>query len=249
MNLHSMRAARSTEAWLSAFPFGEELSRRGADLLRGAIGARSYPAGAVLLEAGQSCEEALLVTRGTIRVYTTSPCGREITLYLVSEKEMCLFGVSCLLSDTRYPARAVAKVDTEALGIPAPAFRRLFREEPAVQRFVLDAFSSRLLSVTRLVEEVAFLRLEERLAEFLRKEAIRDTGGTCLVPLSHEEIAAHLGTAREVVSRLLSQMESDGRVRLERRKVRFNDSNGSRPAHPAMAPAMNPVKGSPEGFP
>lgn len=181
----------------------------------------AFPAGTVLLDEGQPCDRALLVSRGAIRVYKTSPSGRDITLYLVQPGEMCVLGISCLLRDRRYPAQASVKIDTEALGIPASVFRRLFREEEAVQQFVLDMFSSRLSSVTRLVEEVAFRRMDERLAVFLLKEAVRTPGTYPTVTMSHEQIASHLGTAREVISRLLSRFEDDGLVTLDRRRVRI----------------------------
>jgi CRP/FNR family transcriptional regulator len=219
VNGRPLHAVPVPEEWTKAFPFRDGLSQRGADLLRGAIAPKTFPAGTVLLEEGQPCEGALLVTSGSIRVYKTSPSGREITLYLVQPGEMCVLGISCLLNDTRYPARAAVKTDTEAFGIPAPAFRRLFREEAPVQRFVLDMFSSRLSSVMQLVEEVAFRRMDERLAVFLLKEAERSPGTYHPVAMSHEQIATHLGTAREVVSRLLSQLEGDGLVRLGRRRV------------------------------
>lgn len=211
------------EAWAKAFPFHESLSQRGKTLLTGAAAPKVFAAGTVLLEEGQPCERALLVTRGAIRVHKTSPSGRDITLYLVQPGEMCVLGISCLLRDTRYPARASVKTDTEALRIPASAFRRLFREEEPVQQFVLDMFSSRLSSVMRLVEEVAFRRMDERLADFLLKEAERARGTYHAVAMSHEQIADHLGTAREVISRLLSQFKDDGLVTLGRRSVRITD--------------------------
>lgn len=223
MNRRSLQSVPQAEEWTKAFPFHEGLSQRGKAILRSAARPTVFTAGTVLLEEGQPCERALLVTRGAIRVYKTSPSGRDITLYLVQPGEMCVLGISCLLRDTRYPARASVKMDTEALGIPASAFRLLFREEEPVQQFVLGMFSSRLSSVMRLVEEVAFRRMDERLAVFLLKEAERAPGTYPTVVMSHEQIASHLGTAREVISRLLSQFEDDGLVTLDRRRVRITD--------------------------
>ena len=228
MNRRSLRSVPAPEEWTRAFPFWDGLTASGTTLLRSAVALKSFPAGAVLLEEGQPCEGALLVTSGSIRVYKTSPSGREITLYLVQPGEMCVLGISCLLNDTRYPARAAAKTDTEALGIPAPAFRRLFREEAPVQRFVLEMFSSRLSLVMRLVEEVAFHRMDERLAFFLLEESRGSRGIRHPVSMTHEQIATHLGTAREVVSRLLSQLEDDGLIVLERMRIHIADPDGLR---------------------
>ena len=223
MNRPSLQSVPQAGEWTKAFPFYESLSPRGKALLRSTAAPKVYAANTVLLEEGQPCGRALMVTRGAIRVHKTSASGRDITLYLVRPGEMCVLGISCLLRDTRYPARASVKTDTEAIGIPAPAFRLLFREEESVQQFVLEMFSSRLSSVMRLVEEVAFRRMDERLAVFLQKEATRATGPYHKVDMSHEQIASHLGTVREVISRLLSQFEDDGLVMLDRRRVRIPD--------------------------
>ena len=226
MNRLPFRGASQPAAWAMAFPFSETLSPSGAALLRDAVEPKTFPAGTVLLTEGETCEAALLVRKGKIRVYKTSPSGREITLYVVEPGEMCVLGISCLLRDTRYPACASAESETLTVRIPAPAFRRLFREEPAVQQFVLDLFASRLSSVIRLVEDVAFRRMDERLSVFLLQESGRAAGISPVVSLSHEQIATRLGTAREVVSRLLSQLEDDGLVVLGRGRVRILDPQG-----------------------
>jgi CRP/FNR family transcriptional regulator len=223
------------------FPFGPGLSARGADKLRRFISTARFPAGTVLLDEGSRCETLLLVRSGAIRVIKASPAGREITLYFVQAGEMCVLGISCLLSDHRYPATAVTKVDTDALVVPGGIFRELFREEPAVQQFVIDLFSLRLTAVMTLVEEVAFRKMDQRLAAFLLRESSGGPGLYRPVEMSHEQIAGHLGTAREVVSRILSQFEEDGLIALERRRVRIAD-----PAKLSeMTPPGNRRKGPP----
>ena len=174
------------------FPFATGLTARGADRLRQSLSSAHDPAGKILLDEGSRCETLLLVRSGIIRVFKTTPDGREITLYLVQAGEMCILGISCLFSE-----------------------------------------------VMTLVEEVAFRKMDQRLAAFLLRKSSEKTGRFRPVEMSHEQIADHLGTAREVVSRLLSQFEDDGMIELDRRRVRISD-----PAKlSALAPAENRHKG------
>lgn len=206
-----------------SFPFGPGLSAGGADKIRRFLSPARFPAGTVLLSEGSRCESLLLIRSGAIRVMKSTPEGRGITLYLVQAGEMCVLGISCLLSDRAYPALAVAKSDIDALVVPGGVFRELFREEPAVQQFVVELFSRRLSAVMTLVEEVAFRKMDQRLASFLLRESSGGPGVYRPVEMSHEQIAGHLGTVREVVSRLLSQFEDDGLIALDRRCVRIAD--------------------------
>lgn len=208
---------------LQVFPFAGRLSPEASKAVRESASPQEFPAGAALLSEGQLCRSLLLVVRGAIRVFKAVPTGREITLYVVNPGESCLLGVSCLLTESRYPAQAATAKDTFAVAVPAPVFRRIFASDPEVQQFVIGLFSKRLAGVMTLVEEVAFRRMDERLAAFLLHASAKSAGLYHPVTMTHEEIAAHLGTAREVVSRLLSQFETDGLIALERRMVRIAD--------------------------
>lgn len=192
-------------------------------MLRQSFFSARIPAGKILFDEGSRCDTLLLVRSGIIRVYKATPAGREITLYLVQAGEMCILGISCLMSDQGYPAVAAARDEVDALVVPGGVFRDLFRDEPAVRQFVVDLFSRRLAAVTTLVEEIAFRKMDQRLAAFLLRESSGRSGHRRPVEMSHERIADHLGTAREVVSRLLSQFEDDGLVELDRRSVRIVD--------------------------
>lgn len=205
------------------FPFLARLSAAGAEAVRASMAPQRFAADTFLLAEGQLCQALLLVTREAIRVFKAAPSGREITLYVVKPGESCLLGVSCLLTDSRYPAQALTASDTEALSLPASVFRAIFASEPSAQQFVIGLFSRRLSAVMALVEEVAFRRMDERLAGFLLASSDRGAGIYGPVIMSHEQIAAQLGTAREVVSRLLSQFESEGMISVERRMVRIAD--------------------------
>lgn len=234
-----MNGLRNPDDPVLLFPFAAGLTARGADRLRQSLSSAHVPAGKILLEEGSRCETLLLVRSGTIRVFKATPAGREITLYLVQAGEMCILGISCLFSDQRYPAMAAVMEDVDALVVPGGVFRELFRDEPAVRQFVVDLFSRRLDVVMTLVEEVAFRKMDQRLAAFLLRKSSEKTGRFRPVEMSHEQIADHLGTAREVVSRLLSQFEDDGMIELDRRRVRIAD--------PAKLSALAPVENRRKG--
>lgn len=204
---------------ISAFPFFADLSEAGRETLLDSLQAMRLDSGQELLEEGALCQALLLVENGAIRVYKMSPSGREITLYQVEPGESCVLGTSCVVNDLRYPAHAICSSDTTALAVPAAIFRKLYEEETPVRTFVMDLFSRRLADLMLLVEEVAFRRMDERLATFLVEKGCVAPGVLKPIEMSHVEIASHLGTAREVVSRMLMQFVDEGLVRLERKKV------------------------------
>jgi len=208
---------------LAAFGFIRLLSERARQKLESECTPLELPAGAALLSAGDDCSALLLVERGGIRVYKQAENGREITLYQVRPGESCVLGTSCILQTASYPAEAVVDAATDALAVPAHLFRELFHSEDAARQFVMELFTLRLSGMMLLVEEVAFRRMDQRLARFLLDEAQLQPGLLRPVTLSHEQIAARLGTAREVVSRLLQNFAAEGEIELERRQIRLQD--------------------------
>jgi len=213
---------------MDAFPFARGLSADGRRRLLAGMAAKGIGAATHLLDRGTLCEALLLVERGSIRVYTTSPSGREITLYKVHPGESCVLGTASVLRQVGYPAQAEVAEDCTALAVPSVLFRDLFSAEPSLQRFVVDLFSDRLAHLMLLVDDVAFKKVDERLAHFLLQEAARDPAALYPIQMSHDQIASQLGTAREVVSRLLAAFESEGLIRSERRLVRVKDLAGLR---------------------
>lgn len=211
------------ESCMEAFPFLGELTGNGREVLRAQARACRFDVETPLLATGQGCEALLLVGKGGIRVYKQAPSGREILLYRVARGETCILGTTCMLRQSSYPAEAIALAGTEALALPAPVFRSLFDSEPVVRRFVLDLFALRFEELMLLIEEVAFRRMDERLASFLLREAEIAPGQFAPVCMTHEELATELGSVREVVSRLLHQFADEGGVALERGKVRILD--------------------------
>ena len=175
---------------------------------------KSIPRETVIYRPGADCPSIAFVLSGLVRVYSVSESGREITLYEILPGETCILNASCLLSTSRYPAHAEAVTDVDALMIPAALFTGLVDREPAMRKYVLTLFSARLSAIMELVEEVTFGRLDRRLEEYLVEKS--QDG---ILRTTHQAVANDLGTSREVVSRLLKDMERHGKVRLSRSEI------------------------------
>ena len=159
----------------------------------------SIPKGTTLMTPGSPVEMVVVPIKGSIRVFSTSENGRSISLFWVEPQETCIIGTSCLFNGSEYPAFANAETEIEALAVSVGQFREMFETDAQLQAFVFDLVSSRLMAVMELVNEVAFNKVDSRLASFLLKRRNKEN----LITLTHDEIAQSLWTSREVVSRLL----------------------------------------------
>jgi len=185
--------------------------------------------GAFICMDGNMCQSLALVMEGRARVYKMSEQGREITLYRVEPGESCILTASCILSNRPFPAFAVADTGVRARLVSASTVRRWMNREPVWRRYVFDLVAGRLDTVIATLEEVAFRRLDTRLARLLLEESETEDGRRTL-RATHKRLAADLGSAREVVSRLLKDFEQEGLVNLERSLVRIVDPVGLRRA-------------------
>lgn len=175
------------------------------------------PAGTLLFDAGSACQALPLVLSGGIKVSKRAENGREIRLYGVHPGELCIVTVSCLLGGDPYPATGVAETAVSALALPRSLFLRLAAEHPPFRESVFSLFSERLTGLMQLVEEVAFRKLDQRLAAWLVARRPQ-------IVASHQAIADELGSVREIVSRLLKQFEDQGWVKLGRERITVEDS-------------------------
>jgi CRP/FNR family transcriptional regulator len=204
----------SYEEFITAFPAFRnspvELSRE----ILSTASYRIFPAGMLLYAEGDTCSAIAFLLSGELRVYKAGEGGREITLYEIRGGETCILNASCILAGTRYPAHAVSVEEGAMLLIPAGDFRRLMDVYDDMRRFVFDIMSRRLALVMALVEEVAFGKMDRRLTDYLAEKA---KDGVLLS--SHQKIADDLGTSREVVSRLLKELERRRAVTLARNRI------------------------------
>ena len=171
-----------------------------------------------MFSPGQACSAFLLVKSGSVRVSTVTESGRELVLYRVGPNETCVLTTACLLASADYDAEGLAETETEAVVIPKPLFEQLLAQSAAFRHFVFSSYGDRLRDLIALVQEVSQRQVDRRLARFLMER-----GAHGPIATTHQDIAAELGTAREVVSRLLKHFEAEGLVRLERRQIEIAD--------------------------
>lgn len=180
----------------------------------------AVPAGTVLFDERQPCQGFPFVLRGGIRVVKPAANGRELPLYRVLPGESCIITSSCLLGHSDYNARGLTEGETALALLPRPLFDELLAQ-PAFRDFVFHLFSERIAELMQLVEEVAFRKLDQRLADLL-------LGKGKLVHATHQHLADELGSVREMVSRLLKNFADQGLVRLGREQVEILDPAGLR---------------------
>ena len=175
---------------------------------------RVIPRGTVLFRPGDSCVNFVLVLAGTLRVYIPSESGREIVLYRVDPGEICILTLCNLFGTTAHSAEGVAETDVNLVAIPLGLFEHTLTASHDFRRFIFSTIGRRLGGIMVLLEEIAFKRFDVRLAQYL----LRCVGDNVNNPLhkTHQDLAAELGSSREVVSRLLEEFERNGWVRLDR---------------------------------
>ena len=175
------------------------------------------PAGTVLFRPGDEAQGFVLVSAGAVSVFLTGRNGREISLYDVGPGQTCVQTTLCLLGEARYSGEARATTDVEIIVVPRGLFARWLDDRPKFRSFVFRAFGARLAEVTAILEQVAFVRIEARLAAELLRRA--DPDG--VVRVTHQELAVGIGSAREVISRRLESLARAGLVSLDRGTVRI----------------------------
>ena len=176
------------------------------------------PAGQRLFADGSPCDNYPLLVEGTVRISKSSPDGHELLLYLFNPGESCVITVAALLGETSFKATGTAETKLFLFGIPRNVFMEMVLESPAFRIFVFSALSQRMSHLMALVDDVAFRRVDQRLASRLLLE--RQPGAT-----THQMLANELGTSREVVSRILETFQHSGMIRLGRKRIEILDRN------------------------
>lgn len=203
-----------------AFPFLKDLGQY-EDLFLSSAAIQNFGAETVIMDESRSCSSVIFVLTGNIRIFKLSEEGKEITLYRIGRGETCILTVACLLGtgDVPFPVAAIAEQESEVFFIPVETFKKLFYASQPIQKFVFSSMSAKFYSVLGLIENITFKRTSERLKDLLISKT---AGGIYPLYATHDSIASELGTAREVVSRLLKEMESNGVVSLSRGKILLN---------------------------
>jgi CRP/FNR family transcriptional regulator len=210
------------QALVTLYPVLAKLPPELLQRICAALQTLSIPSGTTVFDEHQPCRGFGFVLDGAIRVVKISAAGRELPLYRVTAGESCIITSSCLLGHSDYNARGVADGPTTLALLPGKLFDEMLGE-PAFRGFIFSLFSERLAELMQLVEEVAFHKLDQRLAALL-------LGKGRVVHISHQQLADELGSVREMVSRLLKRFEDQSLVRLGREQVEVLDPAGLRRA-------------------
>ncbi len=180
------------------------------------------PAGARLYREDQHCDRFMWLLEGTVRVYKHSPEGREITLYRVNPGDVCVLSLQSLLCGEGFPAEAVAETDLAGISLIQHDFEKALDLSNDFHRYLLKILSQRIGNVMRLVSEIAFQRLDLRLACLMGQLFERSQGRA--IQMTHAQLARELGTTREMVSRILKELEHQKCIRLQRGEIHLVSS-------------------------
>ncbi|WP_082625971.1 Crp/Fnr family transcriptional regulator [Cognatishimia activa] len=201
--------------WTERFQGTAALPQSVRDKLMQVARIRRFKAGDQVFGPSNIPDNLFFLYEGRLRVSQSSESGREIVLYRVDAGESCVLTTACMLAEEAYNAEGIAETDVVAIVLPKPAFDRLVAEEEAFRKFVFAAYSRRLIDLLRVVDDVAFGHMDVRLGQRLLEMA----GTNKEIVATHQQLASELGTAREVVSRLLQDFQKRGFIALSRGRI------------------------------
>ena len=205
-------------------PYWDALTGEERTLVEDNLRTLRFPKGALVL-AGGDCLGLLLVTRGCLRAYLLSEEGREVTIFRVGPGESCVLSATCVMSQIHFETHMEAEEDTELLLLSSGVFRRLTEENVSIRCFLYEMAAERFSEVLWIMQQILFMGFDRRLALFLL-EASRREGPR--LRMTHEQMARDLGSAREVVTRMLRRFSQEGLVELGRGSVIVKDPEGLR---------------------
>lgn len=198
---------------MAKFDFFDRLSPTIQEELLTHAKSMTIPKGVELFNQGDHCDDILFLTEGSVRVYRLHESGQEITLYFLEPMEQCNVNLNSAFTNTPAIGTAVCESEITGFMLPAPIIKKLYTSQPVYQQFVFDLFARRLEGLAGLIEDVRFEKLDHRLMNWLEEQEENP------VKITHEKLASHLGTSREVISRLLKEFEHNGIVSLHRGKI------------------------------
>ena len=205
----------------SSFPIWNKLTPDQQQRLRSVSDLQKVKKGTVLHDGSPECLGMLLVHSGQLRAYILSEEGREVTITRFFEMDICLFSASCVMPNMQFDIFIEAEKDSEIWVIPACLYQNLMDESLAVSNYSHNLITSHFSDVMWLMEQIMWKSFDKRLAAFLLEEA--NLENTDSLRITHEKIANHMGTAREVVTRMLRYFQSEGMVKLTRGTIELTD--------------------------
>ena len=208
------------------FPVFSQLTPQQQQMVLDYTAIRTVPAGTVVHNGAVECTGFLLVRSGQLRAYALSEEGREVTIYRLFDHDCCLFSAACIMSSLQFEVIIETEKDSEIFIIPPSVYQKLMNESLPVSKYTNDLMASRFSEVMWLMEQIMWKSFDKRLAAFLVEES--GIEGTTLLKVTHEKIANHMGTAREVVTRMLRYFQGEGLVKLSRGTIEITDAPGLR---------------------
>jgi len=202
-------------------PIWSKLTAAQQELISRSIEFRKVPRGTRIHDSGVECLGLVLVRSGQLRAYILSEEGREITISRLFEYDTSILSASCVMPDLQLNVMIEAEKDTEFWSIPACLFKNLVDDSLAVSNYSRNLLSSNFSELMWLMEQIMWKSFDKRLSAFLLEEAAIE--GTTVLKITHEKIAAHMGTAREVVTRMLRYFQGEGMVKLTRGTIQITD--------------------------
>ena len=203
------------------FPVWGKLTPAQQNRITGSLVSQNVKRGTVIHSGSADCTGLLLVRGGQLRAYILSDEGREITLYRLFALDLCLFSASCMMRSIQFDVMVEAEKDTDLWIIPAEVYQEIMEESAPVATFTNEVMATRFSEVMWLLEQIMWKSFDKRLAGFLLEECALEK--TSSLRITHEIIGSHLGTAREVVTRMLRYFQSEGMVRLKRGTVEITN--------------------------
>lgn len=210
--------------YLTYLPVFDKLTKSQQDTLTSSSFVRKFGKGDLLHNGSQNCTGLLLVLSGQIRAFTVSDDGKEITMYRLFERDICLFSASCIMNSIQFDITVTAEKETEVLVIPSEVYKSIMDVSAPLANYTNEVMASRFSDVMWLIDQVMWKSFDKRLADFLLNEASIE--GTNILKITHETIGNHLGNPREVVTRMLKYFVREGFISLSRGTIEIIDKDG-----------------------
>lgn len=203
------------------FPNWDVLTSTQKSQLYNSVENHHYKKGEFPHKGGQDCTGLFLVKEGQLRVFILSESGKEITLYRLFALDICLFSASCIMKNINFDLHVEAEKDTDVFIIPADVYEELVKVSLPVSDYTNQLMAARFTDVMWIMEQVLFTRFDSRLADFLLEQNVIEQSD--ILVITHDEIARHMGSAREVVTKMLNYFASEGILKLSRGKITLLD--------------------------
>ena len=206
----------------SYFPIWNKLSASEKEQLSLSATFRKIKSRTIIYHGSADCQGLFLIDSGQLRAYILSDTGREITLYRLFEQDICLFSASCIINSIQFEITVEAEKDSEFWMIPSSIYKRIMENSAPLANYTNEIMASRFSDVMWLMEQIMWKSMDKRLASFLLEETRLEQ--STLLQITHERIANHMGTAREVITRMLRYFQNERLVKLTRGTIQVLDS-------------------------